>query len=64
MGVPISWLDKYCPEQFEIIGITENPSTCKTRVVEYMTPGNEKYDRPYLNGERQYARLLIKRISQ
>ncbi len=21
MGVPISWLDKYCPEQFEIIGM-------------------------------------------
>lgn len=21
MGVPISWLDKYCPEQFEILGI-------------------------------------------
>jgi len=21
MGVPISFLDKYCPEQFEIIGI-------------------------------------------
>ena len=24
MGVPISFLDKYCPEQFEIIGKTEN----------------------------------------
>ncbi len=23
MGVPISWLDKYCPEQFEILGITK-----------------------------------------
>ena len=23
MGVPISFLDKYCPEQFEIIGITK-----------------------------------------
>ena len=22
MGVPISFLDKYCPEQFEILGIT------------------------------------------
>lgn len=24
MGVPISWLDKYCPEQFEILGMCEN----------------------------------------
>ena len=24
MGVPISFLDKYCPDQFEIIGITES----------------------------------------
>ena len=23
MGVPISYLDKYCPEQFEIVGITK-----------------------------------------
>ena len=25
MGVPITFLDKYCPEQFEIIGITKTP---------------------------------------
>lgn len=24
MGVPISFLDKYCPEQFEIVGMCEN----------------------------------------
>ena len=24
MGVPISFLDKYCPEQFEILGATES----------------------------------------
>ena len=24
MGVPISFLDKYCPEQFEIVGATES----------------------------------------
>lgn len=23
MGVPVSFLDKYCPEQFEIVGITK-----------------------------------------
>ena len=24
MGVPITFLDKYCPEQFEILGMCEN----------------------------------------
>lgn len=24
MGVPISFLDKYCPEQFDIVGATES----------------------------------------
>lgn len=64
MGVPISFLDKYCPEQFEIIGITENRNTCTNeKVIELMLPNNLKYDRPYANGERLYARLLIKKIS-
>lgn len=59
MGVPISFLDKYCPEQFEIIGITEKNDSLK----EYYIDGCEKYDRPYLNGERKYPCLLIKKIS-
>lgn len=34
MGVPISYLDKYCPEQFEILGMCENEDLykLKTRV--------------------------------
>ena len=30
MGVPISFLDKYCPEQFEIIGISLELANIKT----------------------------------
>ena len=56
-GVPITFLYKYCPTQFEIVGITEN--------AEYLKPlyldGCEKYDRPYVNGKRMYSRLLIRR---
>ena len=49
MGVPISFLDKYCPEQFEIIGID--------RYVE----DNPKYGHRFnLNGKEVYARILIK----
>ncbi len=34
MGVPISFIDKYCPEQFEIVGMCENENLyeLKTRV--------------------------------
>ena len=57
MGVPISFLDKYCSTQFEIVGITEN--------AEYLKPlyldGCEKYDRPYVNGKKMYSRLLIRK---
>ena len=50
MGVPISFLEKYCPEQFEILGVTENANYLKP----YYIGGNEKYDRPYINGKRMY----------
>lgn len=49
MGVPISFLDKYCPEQFKIIG-----NMASTIVDEY----NKGY--PFVNGKRKYARILIK----
>lgn len=56
MGVPITFLDKYCPSQFEIIGITENADYLKSLYIN----GCQKYDRPYINGKRIYSRLLIK----
>lgn len=56
MGVPITFLDKYNPEQFEIIGITENNPNLR----DYWKAGASKYDRPYLKGQRKYAKLLIR----
>ena len=49
MGVPISFLDKYNPDQFEIIG---RMST--TKVDEF------NFGYPYINGKKLYARILIK----
>jgi hypothetical protein len=49
MGVPITFLDKYNPEQFEILG-----QMATTKVDEF----NHGY--PYVNGEKIYARILIK----
>ena len=63
MGVPISFLDKYCPDQFEIIGITENlrKDNSNKEVAELYIEGNPKYDRPYLKGKRMFPRLLIRK---
>lgn len=49
MGVPVSFLDKYCPEQFEIVGLD--------RYVEGNTMPNK---RMHINGKEIYARILIK----
>ncbi len=56
MGVPISFLDKHNPDQFEIVGISGNGSVPK----ELLIPGQPKYDRPYLSGNRKFPRLLIR----
>lgn len=47
MGVPITFLDKYCPEQFELVG---NEYTL-----------NIKGGRGYVKGKRMYSRLFIRR---
>ena len=49
MGVPISFLEKYNPEQFEIIGQMAN-----TKIDEF------NYGYPYIDGKRKYARILIR----
>lgn len=50
MGVPITFMDKYNSDQFEIVGIM---ATTK------ITDDNFGY--PYVNGRKKYARILIKR---
>lgn len=48
MGVPITFIDHYCPEQFEIVG---NEYTL-----------NIEKGRGYVNGKRMYARIFVKLI--
>ena len=50
MGVPVTFLDKYNPDQFELVG-----QMVTTKVDEF----NHGY--PYINGEKIYARILIKK---
>ena len=63
MGVPISFLDKYCPEQFEIIGISLE--LADMRVIKDRLGKLNGGPRLYVekDGElvRQYERILIRR---
>ena len=56
MGVPISFLDKYCPEQFEIIGATESEGRGFSNG---LWDENSRIAQPVKNGERIYKRLFI-----
>lgn len=50
MGVPITFLDKYCPEQFEILKCTA-----------YSDNTHDGAGSMYIQGHKKYARILIKR---
>lgn len=59
MGVPITFLDKYNPDQFEIIG---NDYDIKLGEISgFANPEwKGKLDRGYINGKRIYARIFIR----
>jgi len=56
MGVPISFLDKYSPDQFEIVGASDNGAIDE----KYKLPHFKKHNEPYVNGKKQYKRIFIK----
>ncbi len=62
MGVPISFLDKYCPEQFEIHGISLSYATIKPSNLPKSQQGGPAF---YLEKDgvfnRLYARILIRK---
>ncbi len=59
MGVPITFLDKYCPEQFEIVGCTESEGvgfSCGLWIED------SKVAQPMIDGSKCYKRLFIRKI--
>ena len=54
MGVPITWLDKYNPDEFEVIGLMSGGSG------ECLINGDDGRAKFYVNGKGVYARILIK----
>jgi len=66
MGVPITFLDKYSPEQFEIIMLANgnarsNVSSKILSEVKYRRHAEDKGGVGMINGRRAYARILIRR---
>lgn len=57
MGVPITFLDKYCPEQFEIVGATESEGTGVSNGLWDATSGVKQAT---IDGVKVYKRLFIK----
>lgn len=55
MGVPISFIDKYNPNQFEIVGLTYEWASGSIKI-----NGYSDYT-PSVNGVQKYRRLLIRR---
>lgn len=51
MGVPITFLDKYNPEQFEILGQMASTEVTK-----------DNFGYPYVNTKKKYARILIRNL--
>ena len=59
IGVPITFMDKHCPEQFELVGISAdlaNPIV--------LPNGKKGSGRFYMNGKRLYDRIAIKYTKQ
>ena len=57
MGVPISFLDKYCPEQFEILGVSESQGIGLSNGIWDSSSGKKH---PLINGNKMYVRIFIK----
>ena len=69
MGVPVSFLDKYCPEQFEIIGITDRGNEFGIKTKEFTIEDSPVFSdlnrrgAIMVDGELKstYARILIRK---
>ena len=70
MGVPISFIDKYCPEQFEIVwqasGNTKVccPKDILSEVLHYKQHEKDRGGCGVIDGKRQYSRIFIRAVKE
>ena len=66
MGVPITFLDKYCPEQFEIVGSFNTGSHATelgARITDTIIGGSIKpWNGPVVANNPLYKRIIIRRV--
>ncbi len=64
IGVPITFMDKYSPEQFEIIGIFDDKREKLEAFIQgsptYVDDQHKKYVGPVVNGKALYTRIIIR----
>jgi len=58
MGVPITFLDKYNPAQFEILWTSDRGGD---GMIENLKLPHTRYDAPIINGQGKYKRIFIRR---
>ncbi|MBL7146518.1 MAG: adenine-specific methyltransferase EcoRI family protein [Phycisphaerae bacterium] len=66
MGVPITFVDKYNPNQFEIIGLFADKREKSDALIQgkptYLDEQHKKYVGAIVNGRATYARIIIKNL--
>ena len=64
MGVPITFMNKYNPDQFEILGIFDDKREKSDAFIQgiptYVDEQHKKYVGPVINGKALYTRILIR----
>lgn len=60
MGVPITFLDKYCPTQFEIVWTSDRGGD--GMIDGLKIPNQSRYDAPTINEKGVYKRIFIKKL--
>lgn len=64
IGVPITFMNKYNPEQFEILGIFDDKREKSDAFIQgiptYVDEQHKKYVGPVINGKALYTRILIR----
>lgn len=56
MGVPISFLSRYNPDQFEILGASDNGAVPE----DLKLPHFKKHNEPFIGGNKLYKRIFIR----
>ena len=61
MGVPLSFLNKYCPEQFDIVGITSGRQAFECKPSKrYINPKQHNIDGTIINGSKVNTSCTLK----